>query len=252
MKLKKRILTLLIISGISISVVGCNSKTENNNEQISAQNEVALNDSLNEDEAVDKVGVTEEEALEIVTEYVHKVSPEAKLRVHSKEYVNSTECYVIKYEGKFATDDSFIVDVNTGEAKAVIYSSDNYVDINEWVTVAKKDLSRDIYSAEVAKKRALSALSYENYDYYRAEMSENQKANIELAEDYMVQVSNGSFYWVFKYPMEKSHTMTDKGYTETNSYDENDEFGYFYVNPYMNWIMFRPNEWNPEQLPEVN
>ena len=252
MKINKKILTLLMISGISVSVIGCNSKTENDSEQVNVQSEVVSNEAPSEEEVVEETGVTEQEALDIIKGYVHKVFPEAKLRVHSKEYVNSTECYVIKYEGNFATDASFLVDVNTGDAKGIAYSADNYIGMDEWVSVAKKELNSDVYSAEVAKKRVLATLSYENHDYYRVELSENQKANIELAEDYLIQVSGSSFCWVFKYPMETSHAMTDRGYTEANSYDENDKFGYFYVNPEMNWITFRPYEWNAEKLAEVN
>ena len=45
--------------------------------------------------------------------------------------------------------------------------------------------------------------------------------------------------------------MTDKYYSETNAYNKDDKYGYFYVDPRMNWVIFIPDEWNPEELLEV-
>lgn len=264
MKLSKKILSLLIIGGISISIAGCDKKEEIKDdiqtqqvqvtetikeenkeeeikevsEDISTQYEEVSKDINSEEQ--EKINnnntISEKEALKIVEEYVHQVLPKAKLKAKKSDLTNY---YCFTYDNKYASNCKFYVNISTDEVYCYI-GEEQFYTIKEWLDRSKMTLSIPRIDADEAKSVFLHTVK--NNEFCKEQFSDYQIDNIELAEDYQVEINCTNFGWVFRYPMEEEHKMLDdRDYSERNAYNKNDKYGYFYVHSAVKDVILEPH-----------
>lgn len=232
MKVSKKTLALVLSIG-TIFLMGCNNKNiSDTSETLNSEN--AMVEEVNNEESVEEevnTGITEEEALKLVENKIHAVTPEVKLKVRGKEFCGNDEVYVVEYDTPFATDITFNVSLD-GE-KIEMYDYEYY----------NNDISR--YEEKIKELEKQSSLSKDEIKnlYIKSEkelmavecafLSENQLNNLELAVDYMVKTPY-NYCWVYRYPIEDfKHEWVDENKCTTyNSKSTDDKYGYIYLDPY--------------------
>lgn len=236
MKVSKKILALMLSAGM-LFVVGCsnnelkdvsettkgNIATESNTDA-TEKNKEELNTKKNNKE------ISAKYALKLVKDKVKAITPEAKLKVRGREFFNGEDVYVVEYDTPFITGTTFTVDVETEEISVVSYEyyKNSMSDLKQKMLDIKQETP---LSMEEAKALFLKIESTDPGEF-GAFLSENQLANLELAEDYMIKTPY-YYCWVFKYPMEKNQRWATEGeFTYDNSKSLDDKYGYIYIDPY--------------------
>lgn len=259
MKCKKKYLGLILSLCITSSIfMGCNNEKSLNSDDIdsAAPSEETLSnasssnvDSFNENEEISQELIEEandvkilkkEEALKLVENEVHKVFPNAKLKLKSDEYPNREGFYLIQYDTPYCTTAEFAIDPYTGYIQACEEGTSNYMDMDTWREKIEEYSNSERYKQTTAEKAMATFVSKYNFNENHEGMawtrlSDNQLNSFELVSNELVEYQSGHCGWVFRYPLEKEpyiyENKDDNDCNGKNAVNKDDKYGYIFFEP---------------------